>query len=156
MVASFPIPMRPALPIVVACLFGCASRSQLDRTAPTNDATSADVTVSDTDQPDVLTFETWGREVAVSECSARTETCLIGHDFGPSKAVTDVYSACATKLGAACGDLSMVFDAEGCLVEIREIHDYTTAFVDCVAETTSATRWQCAKSRTLRMFQACP
>lgn len=138
---------------------GCASRSTLDRSPRDDaevDAGVGDVVRVDTELADLGGGETWSLEAGGSTCATREVSCRIGHDFGPSKAVADVFTECAASTGAACGDLSLAFDAEGCLVEVREIREYSAAFVDCVAGLATKTRWECAAGKTLRMFQACP
>ena len=50
----------------------------------------------------------------------------------------------------------MVFDADGCLVALNNIHTYSASFVACVEKTASATRWLCAPGKSLNMFQGCP
>jgi len=149
--------MRTLLALAACLVAGCASRSQLDH-APRGDAGEellVDASAVDTALPDTA-GETWSREAGGDACLARPVTCLIGHDFGPSKGVADVFTQCTTTVGAACGDLLMVFDADGCLAEVRDIREYSSAFVDCVLKTAGATRWECAAGKSLRMLEACP
>lgn len=161
--------MRSLLALTACLIAGCASRSALDR-SPRGDATAddarddgpapaedggRDASVVDSELPD-LGGETWSLEAGGPTCATREVSCRIGHDFGPSKGVADVFTQCSATVGAACGDLLMVFDADGCLVEVRDIREYSPAFVECVARLGGATRWECAAGKNLRMLQACP
>lgn len=132
--------------MLCAYLFlGCASRSTLHASA-NSDATS-EITV---DSP----AETYGREASASDCSARATSCP-KDDFGPLKGVTAVFDVCNTTRDA-CGDMTLVFNDDGCLVELAGIQDYKPAFVECVLREASATRWLCAPGKRLQMFQGCP
>lgn len=124
----------------VGLLVGCASRSTL---------------YAQTDVAPVVDSgpETYSRTVGAGDCPMRPTSCP-KDDFGPLKGVTATYEACSD--GGACGDMTMVFDAEGCLVALNNIHTYSPSFVDCVATRASATRWLCAPSKSLQMFQGCP
>jgi hypothetical protein len=161
--------MRRVLTLVMTASLGCASRSSLDHAARARDAAldgAADASVdsgtfdvasnADDAEPDAPPFETWSAEAGGAACSSRATACLDGLDFGPGRAVADVFTACAARVGAACGDLLLAFDAEGCLTEVREIRDFSPAFVECVARTVSLARWECAAGKSLRMLQACP
>lgn len=141
-----------------ALVSGCASRSQLDRASREDGGEVGALNDSGREDAEAVDVagETWSREAGGEACSTRAVSCLIGHDFGPSKSVADVFTACSAKTGTACGDLLMAFDAEGCLAEVREIREYSAAFVECVAAEASATRWECASGKSLRMLQACP
>lgn len=125
----------------------CASRSTLH--ANRDDAAEVDTAVD-------TTPETWGRETAVGPaCAERDWTCPMD-DWGPLRTVQQVYEQCTAATGAACGDLRLVFDNEGCLSAIDEIHTYSAAFVDCVERAAGAKRWQCASGGdAYHMFQSC-
>lgn len=120
--------------LIFIATLGCASRSTLHATRA--DGGDLDAAV---DAP----VETSSREVAGSACAARPSACPVD-DFGPLKTAQAVFAECTAATGAACGDLRLVFDAEGCLERIEEIAQYSTAFVDCVERTVGARRWQCA------------
>ena len=123
---------------------GCASRSSL----PGGDTSMADAAIE-------VAPDAWSRDVSGSTCAERTSTCPVD-DFGPLKTVQAVYEECAAATGAACGDLVLVFDAEGCLARIADITYYSPAFVECVARVTGAKRWQCAiGGNSLHMFESC-
>lgn len=125
-----------------ALLPACASRSALH-------AVGDDASVIVDAAP-----ETYDREASGAACMSRPTSCP-RDDFGPLKGVTAVYDACVMKVGAACGDMTMVFDDDGCLVALLGIQGYSPAFVDCVEKTASATRWICAPGKRLNMFQGC-
>ncbi len=135
-----------ALVVVFSLCAGCASRSTLDATRA--DASGVDVVV---DAPP----ETWSRETSGSACMERPTTCPVD-DWGPLRTVQAVYEECTVATGRACGDLRLVFDAEGCLRAIEDISFYSPAFVDCVARVANAKRWQCAGGgAAYHMFQSC-
>lgn len=132
--------------LLLVALPACASRSTLH--ADKSDAAEPDVIV---DTPE----ETWSRETGGATCSERPAICPMD-DWGPIRAVAAIYEKCGAETGAACGDLRLSFDAEGCVVLIDEISRYSPAFVECVAREASATRWQCAKGgAAYHMFQSC-
>lgn len=157
--------MRQHLAIAACLLAGCASRSQLDRTARLDadaalDAADAAETeppldTGDADAEPDLGFDTWSREAGREDCLSRPLSCFSDHDFGPRLAIAAVYDQCSKETGSRCGDLTMVFDGDGCLVEVAGIRDYSPAFVDCVVRMASTTRWECGQNRGLRMLESC-
>lgn len=136
-----------ALVLAVSVCGACASRSTLDATRAD---TGADADVAVDTAP-----ETWSRETSGSSCAERPTTCPVD-DWGPLRTVQAVYEECTALTGKACGDLRLVFDAEGCLRAIEDIASYSPAFVDCVARLANAKRWQCASGgAAYHMFQSC-
>ncbi|MBI2392640.1 MAG: hypothetical protein HYV09_23850 [Deltaproteobacteria bacterium] len=159
--------MRQLLALAACLLAGCASRSQLDRAArldpdaadaadatQASDDTALDTGAVDAEPPD-LGFDTWSREAGRDDCFSRPLSCFSDHDFGPRLAIAEVYNQCSKETGPACGDLTMVFDGDGCLVEVAAIRDYSSAFIDCVVRMASTTRWECGQNRGLRMLESC-
>jgi hypothetical protein len=121
-------------------VLGCASRSTL-------------YAQSDAAPPADTAPETYSRTIDAADCMARPTSCP-KDDFGPLKGVTATYEACTD--GSACGDMTMVFDGNGCLVALNNVQTYSPSFVACVEKTASATRWICAPGKSLQMFQGCP
>jgi len=128
--------------VALSLSIGCASRSALHA----SDAGVAETAID-------AGPETWGVDASGAECLTRPTVCPRG-DFGAIATVTATYEECA-KSTPACGDLTMVFDAEGCLVRISEISEYPATFVECVERAVSANRWLCADNKNLHMAQAC-
>lgn len=131
----------------------CASRSTLH--SQRSDAQAADADV-DPGPIDTGASEAHSEEVAPGPaCATRAPDCPID-DFGPRFALIKTYETCAAAVASECGDLYLVFDAEGCLVEVKDIRDFSPAFVACVIDWVGAHRWQCGSNKTFRMLQACP
>lgn len=131
----------------------CASRTTLH--SQRSDASDADDTDTDPGPIDTGASEARSEEVAPGPaCATRAPDCPID-DFGPRFALIKTYETCAAKVANECGDLYLVFDAEGCLAEVKDIRDFSPAFVACVVDWVSAHRWQCGSNKTFRMLQAC-
>jgi hypothetical protein len=138
--------MRRLAVALVLVSSACASRSTLH-------AERADAV--DAAEPVDVAPDTWAREVSGATCSERPAMCPVD-DWGPARAVQELFAECTAATGVACGDLRLVFDGEGCLAAIDEIATYSPAFVDCVARAASATRWKCASGgAAYHMFQSC-
>ncbi|MBL8714975.1 MAG: hypothetical protein JNL79_03220 [Myxococcales bacterium] len=142
-------------PIVVWAGTGCASRSSLASLK----ADASEDSALETD-PDASRFDTTSEarteEVAPGPaCATRPGDCPID-DFGPRFALIKAYETCASAVASECGDLYLVFDAEGCLLEVKDIRDFSKAFVDCIIGHVGASRWMCGSNKTFRMYQACP
>ena len=136
--------------VLLLLLFtGCASRSTLH--AHDTDASAPPETAIDVGP------ETYSREVFGSECAARPTAC-VKDDFGPRNTVASVFQSCAVESPNPCGDLVLEFSADGCLIAISGITEYSPTFVDCVARTVSANRWLCATAdnNKFHMTEACP
>ena len=159
--------LRLAALVIVAGAAACASRSRLHTRAlgdadeaDTHDGTDAALLDTDTDAASLDTTsiaETSSRsDVGGASCLDRPTTCPPGDDFGQTRSVREAFDLCSTVVGQkVCGSLTLVFDREGCLLEVTGIRDYPGAFVDCVVGTVSAKRWLCAGGSSLRMFEAC-
>jgi len=126
-------------------LASCASRSPLHHL-------EADGTVEVDAAP-----EAWNVEASGPECVSRPTACL-KDDFGPNKALKLVFDECTGSVGKSCGDMTLVFDAQGCLLTLNEISQYSPAFVACVERVVSGTRWLCAVGKggtSYHLLDAC-
>lgn len=138
--------MRWLAAVLILGASSCASRSSLH-------AHRADA--GDTAAPADVGPETWERAVSGAPCGDRPAICPVD-DWGPTRAVEAVFAECTAALGASCGDLRLVFNADGCLARIDEITAYSPDFVDCVARAASVARWKCAAGgAAYHMFQSC-
>ncbi len=141
----------------LVAVLGCASRSTLhsSRSDAADVAEDATLDAADTALEDTA-GEVRTEEVAPGPaCATRPGDCPID-DFGPRFALIKAYETCAAKVATECGDLYLVFDKEGCLLEVKDIRDFSPAFITCIIEHVSASRWMCGSNKTFRMLQACP
>jgi hypothetical protein len=156
---------------IVLGAIACASRSSLpsparDLDVGTDAGDAVDAVDATADAPDETPAdvfdtrpETFDREVSAPDgaiCGELPPTCTGGDDFARQAKVATLFEACTAEVGAACGDMTLVFDDGGCLVALTGIALYAPAFVDCVTRRATTERWVCAQGRTARMFQGCP